>query len=105
MFCGQIDKNLVKSIGWGTWIRTKILGVRVRCSTVELFPTEAIEITRLFWRFYKSSRKILQIRPAAALYIVPPDKPQARPAFGGDVHLISEPHVVVDHLAAHADVV
>ena len=25
-------------IGWGTWIRTKIDGVRVRCSTVELFP-------------------------------------------------------------------
>src|SRR5665213_1526737 len=24
--------------GWGTWIRTKIDGVRVRCSTVELFP-------------------------------------------------------------------
>lgn len=26
-------------IGWGTWIRTKINGVRVRRSTVELFPT------------------------------------------------------------------
>ena len=25
--------------GWGTWIRTKIDGVRVRCSTIELFPT------------------------------------------------------------------
>jgi hypothetical protein len=25
--------------GWGTWIRTKINGVRVRCSTVELSPT------------------------------------------------------------------
>jgi hypothetical protein len=24
--------------GWGTWIRTKINGVRVRRSTVELFP-------------------------------------------------------------------
>ena len=24
--------------GWGTWIRTKIDGVRVRCSTIELFP-------------------------------------------------------------------
>src|SRR5271169_3346212 len=24
--------------GWGTWIRTKIDGVRVRCSTVELSP-------------------------------------------------------------------
>lgn len=27
-------------IGWGTWIRTKINGVRVRRSTVELFPTK-----------------------------------------------------------------
>ncbi len=25
-------------IGWETWIRTKINGVRVRCSTIELFP-------------------------------------------------------------------
>jgi hypothetical protein len=24
--------------GWGTWIRTKINGVKVRCSTVELSP-------------------------------------------------------------------
>ena len=27
-----------KKSGWGTWIRTKINGVRVRRSTVELFP-------------------------------------------------------------------
>ena len=27
-----------EGIGWGTWIRTKINGVRVRCSTVELSP-------------------------------------------------------------------
>src|ERR1700733_2286803 len=25
-------------VGWGTWIRTKIDGVRVLCSTVELSP-------------------------------------------------------------------
>ncbi len=25
-------------VGWETWIRTKINGVRVRCSTIELFP-------------------------------------------------------------------
>ncbi len=30
----------VRSTGWGTWIRTKIDGVRVRCSTVELSPNE-----------------------------------------------------------------
>ncbi len=26
-------------LGWGTWIRTKIDGVRVRCSTIKLFPS------------------------------------------------------------------
>lgn len=30
--------GLLGRIGWGTWIRTKIDGVRVRCSTIELFP-------------------------------------------------------------------
>ena len=29
---------MLEAIGWGTWIRTKINGVRVRCSTVELSP-------------------------------------------------------------------
>lgn len=29
----------IEEIGWGTWIRTKINGVRVRRSTVELFPS------------------------------------------------------------------
>jgi hypothetical protein len=33
-------------IGWGTWIRTKTNGVRVRCSTIKLSPTEAIETLR-----------------------------------------------------------
>ena len=26
--------------GWGTWIRTRTDGVRVRCSAVKLFPTK-----------------------------------------------------------------
>jgi hypothetical protein len=35
-----VTPNRLKvSFGWGTWIRTKIDGVRVRCSTVELSPT------------------------------------------------------------------
>lgn len=29
---------LLRVLGWETWIRTKINGVRVRCSTIELFP-------------------------------------------------------------------
>jgi hypothetical protein len=32
------DKTVMISSGWGTWIRTKIDGVRVRSSTVELSP-------------------------------------------------------------------
>ena len=30
--------DVARKNGWGTWIRTKINGVRVRCSTVELSP-------------------------------------------------------------------
>ena len=30
-----------KKVGWGTWIRTRTNGVRVRGSTVNLFPNEA----------------------------------------------------------------
>jgi hypothetical protein len=37
-FSNKRGKSSVISIGWGTWIRTKIDGVRVRCSTVELSP-------------------------------------------------------------------
>ena len=39
---GKGDNTLImcgiREIGWGTWIRTKIDGVRVRSSTVELSP-------------------------------------------------------------------
>src|ERR1039457_4716773 len=41
MFYFKFEKSRERSIGWGTWIRTKILGVRVRCSTVELSPSRA----------------------------------------------------------------
>lgn len=33
-----VRKTKTEESGWGTWIRTKINGVRVRCSTVELSP-------------------------------------------------------------------
>ena len=42
--CG-FSRQFRKLTGWGTWIRTKINGVRVRCSTIELCPTNAAEIT------------------------------------------------------------
>ena len=42
MIEGRISSiNTNKMNGWGTWIRTKIDGVRVRCSTVELSPTRS----------------------------------------------------------------
>jgi hypothetical protein len=44
--CYRIDIKWIFSIGWGTWIRTKINGVRVRCSTVELSP-KAWDFSRL----------------------------------------------------------
>src|SRR6478752_7380479 len=34
----QLSENVLKSVGWGTWIRTRTNGVRVRGSTVNLFP-------------------------------------------------------------------
>jgi hypothetical protein len=34
----RVAVNALPMRGWGTWIRTKIDGVRVRCSTVELSP-------------------------------------------------------------------
>jgi hypothetical protein len=39
VFCRDRDGcEYWRMAGWGTWIRTKIDGVRVRCSTVELSP-------------------------------------------------------------------
>ena len=37
-----IPENVLKSVGWGTWIRTRTNGVRVRWSTVNLFPKVAV---------------------------------------------------------------
>ena len=36
--CRRFSAKCLILFGWGTWIRTKIDGVRVRSSTVELFP-------------------------------------------------------------------
>ncbi len=33
------QRKIRKNSGWGTWIRTKTSGVRVRCSTLKLFPS------------------------------------------------------------------
>ena len=40
--CPQSIENLWILIGWGTWIRTRTNGVRVRWSTVNLFPKVAV---------------------------------------------------------------
>ncbi len=45
LHCWQATLQLASYIhttGWGTWIRTKIDGVRVRCSTIKLFPNKPI---------------------------------------------------------------
>ncbi len=39
-------RHIDRENGWGTWIRTKINGVRVRCSTVELSPMPPCGMTR-----------------------------------------------------------
>ena len=49
LYLTNIDKNSIELIdsinqyhnvfGWGTWIRTRTDAVRVRCTTVILFPT------------------------------------------------------------------
>ncbi len=47
-------KNLTSvQIGWGTWNRTKIYGVRVRCSTFKLFPIKRYLIYTLFLKKVK----------------------------------------------------
>src|SRR6202142_4224309 len=52
--------------GWGTWIRTKIDGVRVRCSTVELSPNG--RLTARFrawaWRVNSEARRAARGRQA-----------------------------------------
>ncbi len=41
--CWQATATLhTAEFGWGTWIRTKIDGVRVRCSTIKLFPNKPV---------------------------------------------------------------
>jgi hypothetical protein len=41
-----VFKRLRGAVGWGTWIRTRTNGVRVRGSTVNLFPNSARERSR-----------------------------------------------------------
>src|SRR6185437_14057609 len=42
--------EIIDFAGWGTWIRTKIDGVRVRCSTVELSPNGRFKRGFARWR-------------------------------------------------------
>ena len=55
-------KTVMKSIGWGTWIRTKIDGVRVRCSTVELSPNgrPKARFRAWAWRVNSEARRAAQ---------------------------------------------
>jgi hypothetical protein len=42
----------MKNFGWGTWIRTKTSGVRVRCSTIKLSPTIAHITAKIVFKNY-----------------------------------------------------
>lgn len=49
--------SIAEEIGWGTWIRTRTNGVRVRWSTVNLFPKvrcRALPVASV-WRAYKQN--------------------------------------------------
>ena len=75
-------------------------------------PPNNADIARFFMQFYKSERKVLQIRGGLDLYrairgsrLLSLDDFEALPPIGSDGHLIAKPHIVVDRLARHADVV
>jgi hypothetical protein len=93
----------VPRTGWGTWIRTKIDGVRVRCSTVELSPNGPAQKGRLCawaWRVNSEATRAAQafrihgravqfpacglasvLKPRGAVWLrfAPPPPPRARP--------------------------
>jgi hypothetical protein len=62
-------KTVTKSIGWGTWIRTKIDGVRVRSSTVELSPNGRLKPHRraLAWRVNSEAGRAAQAARSSRL--------------------------------------
>jgi hypothetical protein len=69
------DGKLNEINGWGTWIRTKINGVRVRCSTVELSPTKPL-MSNSFLVVYKSRPKSFANRLDRGSYIGPSGLPR-----------------------------
>ena len=56
-------------IGWGTWIRTKTDGVRVRCTTIILYPSSNAVFSMLrgdcvaVWRTIRKARESAVVRP------------------------------------------
>ena len=53
-------------VGWETWTRTKTNGVRVRCSTIKLFPNECTNyiplsggIGKCFFSFFYSISELM----------------------------------------------
>lgn len=62
-------------VGWGTWIRTKTNGVRVRCSTIKLFPNgwTRIYIRPLFMKcknFFQQFIKNIYFLLENALFLI-----------------------------------
>src|SRR5580700_7618650 len=67
--------------GWGTWIRTKIDGVRVRCSTVELSPNgrPKARFRAWAWRVNSEATRAAQaLRTGGRAVRSPPAAPRAK---------------------------
>ncbi len=56
-----IHKLHTTKFGWGTWIRTKIDGVRVRCSTIKLFPSTQFSPSLADFMVYASVKMVFMI--------------------------------------------
>jgi hypothetical protein len=71
--------------GWGTWIRTKIDGVRVRCSTVELSPTRSPQKAKTLAEAWSSCwcRNCQRLPPAILSFRPPPYDAVAAVPFSG----------------------
>jgi hypothetical protein len=69
MFRWRRTEKPMKSSGWGTWIRTKIDGVRVRSSTVELFPNRRGQWAASSWQapWARDGRLVAYSAPRSSL--------------------------------------
>lgn len=53
-----VRSQIYEGVGWGTWTRTRTDGVRVRCSTIKLFPNT--RAGRVKWARYSQGSRVIQ---------------------------------------------